>query len=102
MKANVLIDAKGHAVMADYELVFITASPDFTSVVSSHTLKWMAPELMKDCGHDVEKAPTPYSLASDVFAFAMTVIEVRPNPSNARAAAFLIHIGLYRSQTFRG
>ena len=77
MKANVLIDGNGHAVLTDYELVPITASPDFTNAVSLRPLGWTAPELMKDCDHDIERAPTPYSLAGDIFAFAMTVIEVR-------------------------
>ena len=96
-----LIDARGHAVLGDYELVFITTSPDFINMISSHTLQWTAPELMKDCDEDTERVSAPYSLASDVFAFAMTVIEVRPNTSDARAADFLIHVGLYRGSTFR-
>ena len=59
--------------------MFITASLNFTNMVSSHTLEWTAPELMRDCDDDIERVPMSYSLASDVFAFAMTVIEVRPD-----------------------
>ena len=69
-------------------------------MVSAHALEWMALELMRDCDGDIERVPTPYSLASDVFAFAMMVIEVCPDTSDACAAAFLIHIGLYEAKPF--
>ena len=88
MKANVLIDAKGHAVLTDYELVLIAASPEFTNMVSAHTLDWTAPELLRDGDDDVERVPLPYSLASDIFAFAMTVIEVCPDTSTLAPPLF--------------
>jgi len=74
-KANVLIDAKGHAVLADYGLVFIIDSTDFTTTKIVGTCRWTAPELMIPPENEEEYAPT-YSFSSDVFAFAMTIVEV--------------------------
>lgn len=70
-----LIDEKGHAVLADYGLVFIIDSTDFTSAKVVGTCRWTAPELMVPPENEEEYAPT-YSFASDVFAFAMIIIEV--------------------------
>jgi len=73
--ANVLIDVKGHAVLADYGLVFIIDSTDFTTTKIVGTCRWTAPELMVPPENEEEYAST-YSFSSDVFAFAMTIIEV--------------------------
>ena len=70
-----MIDAKGHAVLADYGLVFIIDSTDFTSAKVVGTCRWTAPELMVPPEDEEEYVPT-YSFSSDVFAFAMTIIEV--------------------------
>jgi len=64
----VLIDVGGHAVLTDYGLLFVTETRDFTATVSARPCRWTAPEIQ--AGHG-----TP-TLASDVFSYAMTVIEV--------------------------
>ena len=74
-KANVLIDADGHAVLVDYGLVFIIDSSDFTTTKIAGTCRWTAPELV-EYSEEENSAPS-FSLATDVFAFAMTTIEVR-------------------------
>jgi len=66
----VLIDVGGHAVLTDYDLLFITDSRDFTATVSVRPCRWTAPELMDPAGDGTA------TLASDVFSYAMTVIEV--------------------------
>jgi len=73
-KANVLIDADGHAVLADYGLVFIIDSSDFDTTKILGACRWTAPELMR-CDEEEDSDP-PFSLATDIFAFAMTTIEV--------------------------
>jgi len=82
--ANILINADGQAVLADYGLVFIIDSTDFTSAKVVGTCRWTAPELMLPPENEEESAPQ-YSFASDVFAFAMTIVEVRrPRPFLSR------------------
>lgn len=76
VKANVLINAHGQAVLADYDLVSIIDSTDFTSAKVVGTCRWTAPELMLPPENDEEYVPQ-YSFPSDIFAFAMTIVEVR-------------------------
>jgi serine/threonine protein kinase len=75
-----LINAECQAVLADFGLVFIIDSADFTSAKVVGTCRWTAPELMLPPESE-EESPPEYSFASDVFAFAMTIVEVRrPRP----------------------
>jgi len=60
--------------LADYGLVFIIDSSDFTTTKILGTCRWSAPELMGD--NDEEDSAPPFSLATDIFAFAMTTVEV--------------------------
>ena len=63
-QANVLVDDEGNAVIADYQLVYVGNSGN---VISYEPARWMAPELSED---------SDYTEATDIFAFAMTIIEV--------------------------
>jgi len=75
--ANVLIDAGGHAVLADYGLAFIIESSEFTSVKTAGTCRWTAPEVMGSSEDDDSADSRPlFTLSSDIFAYAMTIIEV--------------------------
>ena len=74
-QANVLIDEAGCPVLADYGLTFIIDTSSFTSARTVGLSRWTAPELMELPPEGQEGSP-PYSTASDIFAFAMTVIEV--------------------------
>ncbi|KAF8627079.1 hypothetical protein AX15_004557 [Amanita polypyramis BW_CC] len=71
--ANVFVDNERHAVIADYELVHIIGPQDFTSYKPAGTARWIAPELtLAEDDYDGPK----YSKASDIFALAMTIMEV--------------------------
>lgn len=79
-----MINAHEQAVLADYGLVFIIDSSDFTSAKVVGTCRWTAPELMLPPENEEEYVPQ-YSFASDAFAFAMTIVEVRrPSPLPSR------------------
>jgi len=74
-KANVLVDSKGHAVVADYGLALIINSSEFTSIKTAGTCRWTAPEIMDPPINDDVPLPQ-FTLKSDVFSYAMTVFEV--------------------------
>jgi len=74
-KANVLIDSKGHAVVADYGLALIIDSSEFTSIKTAGTCRWTAPEIMNPPNNDDVPLPQ-FTLKSDIFSYAMTVFEV--------------------------
>jgi serine/threonine protein kinase len=72
VQSNILLDADGHARIADFGLSTVTADADSvqgTSDNQGHTARWTAPEILDDQG--------TYSKEADVFSFAMVAIEVR-------------------------
>ncbi|TFK38547.1 kinase-like domain-containing protein [Crucibulum laeve] len=75
--ANVLLDDKSNAVVMDYQLSFILEASEFTSIKTAGTCRWAAPEIMNPSNSDSLSEPRPnFSKAGDVFAFAMTIIEI--------------------------
>ena len=71
-QANILIDSNGDARLADFGLMSITEShaiANTTKKGEQGSLRWMAPELL---GSEAKK-----TRASDVYALAMTILEVR-------------------------
>ena len=73
-QANVFVDKERNAVIADYELVHVGDSRKFAGYEPRAAARWMAPELSDSAGSENESPD--YSIATDIFAFAMTVIEV--------------------------
>ncbi|KAJ7590438.1 kinase-like domain-containing protein [Mycena floridula] len=69
--ANVLVTAEGRAVLVDFGLAFLINSGEFTTSKTAGNSRWTAPELMSAEDEDVT-----LSFSTDVFAFAMTVIEI--------------------------
>jgi len=63
-QANIFVDDERNAVIADYQLVYVGNSGN---VISYEPARWMAPELSES---------SDYTKATDIFAFAMTIIEV--------------------------
>jgi len=69
---NILVDKSGHACIADFGLATITQTLDLIPNAShqrGHTLRWTAPEILKEQGG-------AYSKEADIFSFAMVMIEV--------------------------
>jgi len=62
----------------DYGLAFIIHSSDFTSTKTAGTCRWTAPEVINlpDDELELNDPPPLFTMASDIYAFAMTVIEV--------------------------
>ena len=69
-----MIDNKQNPVIADFGLTFIIDHGEFTTNKIAGPARWTAPEIL-DPPEDCENEP-PYSQASDIFAFGMTMIEV--------------------------
>lgn len=74
-QANVLVDDSGNAVLADYGLTFVIDQSEFTTTKIAGPARWTAPEIL-DSPEGEEYNEPHYSTKSDVFAFAMTFIEV--------------------------
>jgi len=83
--ANILVDDKGQPVIADFGLTFVIDHGEFTTNKIAGPARWTAPEILDPPeGYDDEP---PYSFQSDIFAFAMTVVEIltgKPPYSNIR------------------
>jgi serine/threonine protein kinase len=75
--ANVFVDQNGRPCIADYELVFIIDTSEFTSMKTAGSSRWTAPEIMNpDESHKIVGSSGMFTKASDIYAFAMTMIEV--------------------------
>jgi len=79
-QSNVLITEEGVAVLADYGLVFVIETTDFTSTKTAGTCRWMAPEVMNPADELLEEQDPPvlFTKESDIYAFGMTAFEVSP------------------------
>jgi len=76
--SNVLIDGDGCPHICDYGLALIIEPSEFTSINTAGVYRWTAPEIL-DPPVDATSANDSLSLfttKSDVYAFAMTVIEI--------------------------
>ncbi|KAL0953763.1 hypothetical protein HGRIS_004952 [Hohenbuehelia grisea] len=80
--ANVFLDDEGHARLSDYDLVS-TLPADVPEHVRSERpaghaqFRWFAPELHKTKGpFERLNPPGRYSTATDVWALAMTILEI--------------------------
>lgn len=74
--ANILIDDKGDACLADFGQSRILHTSGFTTKVTAGTWRFMAPELIETRADEGDGGVLCATMATDVWAFAMTVIEV--------------------------
>jgi len=74
----VLIDGDGYPRICDYGLAFIIEPSEFTSIKTAGACRWTAPEIMNPPEDVVsmDESLALFTNESDVYAFAMTVIEV--------------------------
>lgn len=75
----------GSVCLADYGLLFIVEQADFTRHKIAGPARWAAPEVL-----DPPANVAPHSEATDVYAFAMTVVEVRV-PRATSAVCSCVH-----------
>ena len=71
-QSQILVDATGHAQITDFGLATVTQNLDAIRNISSehkYSVQWIAPEILDDRG--------TYSKETDIFSFAMVMIEVR-------------------------
>lgn len=73
-QSNILIGDCEEAILSDYGLSRILERSGFTTTTQSATWRYMAPELLS-VRDDAEHSPR-VTMATDVWSFAMTVIEV--------------------------
>ncbi|KAG8917815.1 hypothetical protein FRC01_002196, partial [Tulasnella sp. 417] len=64
--SNILINDNGHSLLCDFGLSRETRSKTSTAMRGAGTVRWQSPELWED---------VPKSFGSDVYAFAMTIVE---------------------------
>jgi len=86
--ANILINGECRPVLCDYGLAFIIVGSEFTSVKTAGTCRWASPEVMnppelsnlsEDDMEEYKDTNDPvvfFTEASDIYAFAMLMIEV--------------------------
>ena len=79
-QSNVLISEGGRACISDIRLYLVVSQSDFTTAYVAGSCRWAAPEIMDppevtETGEDDLTYET--STAADVYAFSMTVLEVR-------------------------
>jgi len=70
--SNVLVNDEHEVRIADFGLSRILGEPGFTTKSVGGTYRWMAPELLAPGEESVPQV----TMASDVWAFGMTVIEI--------------------------
>jgi len=70
--SNVLVNDEHEAHIADFGLSRILGESGFTTKSVGGTYRWMAPELLAPRGESIPQV----SVASDVWAFGMTVLEI--------------------------
>lgn len=70
-------------MIADVGMVYLTDTPEFVAMQSATTGRWTAPELMDPNAPRQTPAGPECTTRSDVFSFAMTVVEVRISHDSA-------------------
>ncbi|KAG8910858.1 hypothetical protein FRC01_006086, partial [Tulasnella sp. 417] len=66
--SNILINDSGKSLLCDFGLTRVTQSKTSTAMRGAGTVRWQSPELWEE---DI-----PKSFGSDVYAFAMTIVEI--------------------------
>ena len=76
LQKNILIDDNGNARLTDFGLGCILQTSGYTRTTPSGTVRWMARELVATSETGEEQADPQPTMEADVWAFALTVIEV--------------------------
>lgn len=70
---NILIGRDGSALLCDFGLTRMTDARTSTCMKGAGSMRWMSPDLWDNASR---------SFQSDVYAFGMTIAEVRKNQQN--------------------
>lgn len=86
-QANILVDDQGRACLCDIGLSLLIEPSEFTSIKTAGACRWTAPEIMSP-PEETDSIPesestTLFTLESDIYAFAMTLLEVRIETGSA-------------------
>lgn len=76
LQSNILVSDEGRACLTDFGLSRILEATGFTTKSVGGTWRWQAYELIAPNEEDEDSTPK-VTEATDVWAFGMTVIEVR-------------------------
>jgi len=71
--SNIMISDDGVPCLTDFELVYIIDHNEFTTSKIAGPARWTAPESLDP--PEIDNA-TPYTQKSDIYAFAMTMVEI--------------------------
>lgn len=77
LQSNILITDNGEASLTDFGLSRILHTSGFTTDTASGTLRYLAPELFSISAEGEDEPIPRVTIPTDVWAFAMTVVEVR-------------------------
>ena len=77
LQSNILIDAEEEPILCDYGLSFFVYSEKFASPQTVGFCRWIAPEVMNPPEREDDSDDSFYTKESDVYAFGMTMLEVR-------------------------
>jgi hypothetical protein len=77
-QSNVIVDDNGYPRICDYDLVFIIDPSEFTSIKTAGACRWTALEIMNppEGAVSADGSLALFTTESDIYAFAMTVLEV--------------------------
>lgn len=85
-QVNVLISDDGAACLSDFGLSRILQTSGFTTKNVAGTYRWMALELLDPVVRDDGESDCLATTASDVWALAMTILEVSQHSNLARTS----------------
>ncbi|TDL23444.1 kinase-like protein, partial [Rickenella mellea] len=91
---NILVTDSGHACLTDFGLILIIDNAEFTRHKLAGPARWSAPEIL-DPPEDM-LGRVPYSKMTDMFAFAMTCVELAtlavPFSERKNDSAVIMHV----------
>jgi serine/threonine protein kinase len=71
------VNDEGEACITDFGLARILEASGFTTKSVGGTCRWMAYELIAPSDEEEEEVIPQVTVATDIWAFGMTVLEVR-------------------------
>lgn len=75
--SNIIVDGEGYPRICDYGLAFIIDPSEFPSIKTAGACRWDAPEIVNPPDTmSLDDSLALFTTESDVYAFAMTVLEV--------------------------